>query len=380
MEPARTRSLAAPLRTVFIFSPNGMIMDDWTPSSEGRFASKLPHLLEPLDGVKDQLLVLSGLALDGGRAHGDGPGDHARAAASFLTAAHPVKTQGADLAAGVSIDQVIGPYLGKGAAFQSLELGMEQGRFSGSCDSGYSCAYSNTISWRSPNLPNPKETHPKALFERLFGPLGGDPYADEKRARRRSLLDLVLTDTKDLMTKLGSEDKARLGSYLDSVRSLEEQLIALEGDQKSTKPPADFLERDRGDYGQRLDLMYEMIRLALLTEKTRVITFMLGNAGSNRSYRSIGVPEGHHDLSHHGKKEHNLGQIRKINRFQMEAFGRFATSLKNSEVENGNLLNTCVIQLGSGIGDGNRHNHEDLPLLLLGTGGGRIKSGRPSRS
>jgi hypothetical protein len=256
---------------------------------------------------------------------------------------------------------------------------MEEGRFSGSCDSGYSCAYSNTISWRSPNLPNPKDTRPKALFERLFGPLGGDPNADANRTRRKSLLDLVLTDTKDLMGKLGSEDKVRLGSYLDSVRSLEQQLAALDGEQDGTKPPADFLARDRGDYGARLDLMYEMIRLALLTEKTRVITFMLGNAGSNRSYRSIGVPEGHHDLSHHGKKEHNISQIRKINRFQMEAFGRFAASLKSTAVPGGNLLNSCIVQLGSGLADGDRHSHDDLPIILLGTGGGRIRSGRHLR-
>ncbi|HMS15338.1 MAG TPA: DUF1552 domain-containing protein [Planctomycetota bacterium] len=379
MEPALARGgRREPMSAVFIFSPNGMKMDDWTPPEEGALKS-LPYLLQPLEKVKQHMQVLSGFALDGGRAHGDGPGDHARAAASFLTACHPVKTQGADIRAGISVDQELAKLRPAGLPFASLELGLEEGRFSGSCDSGYSCAYSNTISWRSPTTPNPKETRPKALFERLFGPLTGDPMAAEKKRRRRSILDTVAKDSKALLSRLGGEDRNRLSSYMEAVRSVEERLVALEADQGQTEPPQDLASRDRGDYGTRLDLMYEMVRLVLMTNQTQVITLMLGNAGSNRSYRSIGVPEGHHDLSHHGKKDHNLGQIRKINRFQMEAFGRFAESLASSPGPEGGLLQNTVVLLGSGLADGDRHNHEDLPILLLGNTNDRLRGGRHVR-
>lgn len=374
MSPALSRQPSRrPMRVLFIFSPNGMKMDEWTPERPGEVAS-LPYLLEPLEPLRKHLLVLSGLALDGGRAHGDGPGDHARAAASFLTGAHPRKTGGADILAGVSIDQMLAPLLSRGLPFPSVEAGMEEGRFSGSCDSGYSCAYSNAVSWRAPSAPNPKEVRPAALFERLFGPAGGDPHASGRNARRRSILDLLAEDAARLRAEVGASDRERLDGYLESVRSVERRLQ----EESEGAPPAlpeSWEPGRRGDYPDRLALQYDILRLALQTDRTRVATFMLGNAGSNRSYRWLGVPEGHHDLSHHGRKERNLQQIRKINRFQVEAFARFGESLARTPAETGTLLDECAVLFGSGIADGDRHNHEDLPILLLGGAGGRLAPG-----
>ena len=352
-------------RYVFIFAPNGMKMDDWTPEQEGTLKS-LPFLLEPLDALKNRTLVLSGLTLDGGRAHGDGPGDHARAAASYLTCAHPVKTEGSGIRAGRSIDQELADLLKAPTPFSSLELGMEGGKLSGRCDSGYSCAYTHSISWRTAVDPNPKESDPIAFFERLFGPLGGDPDQVSRRRTRASILDLVQQDARRLQKSLGDTDRQKLDAYLESVRSIEKRLQAEEKAGPAVDPPSGLRERRRGAYKDRLALSYELIELALRTDRTRVLTFMLGNAGSNRSYRWVGVPEGHHDLSHHKGKAHNLKQIRKINRFHLESFAAFLDRLALPDAEGKSLLDNTTVMFGSGLGDGNRHQHHNLPILLAG--------------
>jgi hypothetical protein len=369
---------------VFVFAPNGMNMDAWRMRDDGRKARFGPTL-EPLEPYADRTTVWTGLAIDGGRAHGDGPGDHARAAASFLTCAHPRKTGGADLQAGVSIDQVIAAGLaapnggasnGVGTPFPSLELGMDRGAAAGVCDSGYSCAYSNNISWRAPDAPVVKEADPRAVFTRLFG----DPLAaadrDARRAQQqldRSILDAVLADAKALRASLGGADRQKLEQYFDSVRALEQRLAREPDAADAVKPPAALLE-DPADYPSRLSLMYELIVLALSTGKTRVVTFMLGNGGSNRSYRFLGVPEGHHDLSHHGKQEEKLQSIAKINRFHAEQFATFVGRLQAARTQAGDLLEQSFVVFASGLGDGNRHNHDDLPVLLAGGGAGAVKA------
>jgi len=362
-------------RCVFVFSPNGMNMAEWRPDGAGRTA-KFGATLAPLAQVRDRVTVFSGLAIDAGFAHGDGPGDHARAAASFLTCAHPFKTGGADIRVGVSIDQVIAARAGGDMPFPSLELGMERGMRAGVCDSGYSCAYGNNIAWRTPETPVAKETDPKAVFARLFG----DPQkaidaatAKQRREVDRSVLDSVLAEAKSLGARLSPTDRQKLEQYLQAVRELEQRLERLDDGAKERAPvPAGLATSGKG-YRDRLEVMYELIAMALATEQTRVVTLMLGNAGSNRSYDFLGVPDGHHDVSHHGKKPEKLAALAKINRFQVEQLAAFAARLEATKTPNGDLLSQTLVMFGSGIGDGDRHNHDDLPVLLIGEGGGAAK-------
>ena len=376
MQRAVATQPAAPVRrALFVFAPNGKKMDDWKPAQDGRdFA--LPFLLEPLAPLRERVTVWSGLAIDGGRAHGDGPGDHARAAASFLTCAHPKKTGGADIQVGVSIDQTIASHLGNATTFPSLELGMEKGNQAGVCDSGYACAYSNNVSWRSPSTPVVKEHDPRAVFARLFG----DPAQavdaaarDRERAAGKSVLDAVQADTRSLQNRLGAADRRKLDEYLTAVRELEQRLQRSAPDDDAVAAPAHVLAART--FPDKLAAMYELLALAFATDRTRVATFMLGNAGSNRSYEFLGVPEGHHDSSHHGKKPGKLAAIRAINRFHVEQFAAFLQKLAAQRDADGDLLAQCLVLYGCGIGDGDHHNHHDLPILLCGEGGGAHRAG-----
>lgn len=364
-------------RALFLFSPNGKSMQDWKPKDTGRDYA-LPFLLEPLKQHRQRMLVLTGLDLDNGWPHGDGPGDHARAAASFLTTAHPFKTGGANIKNGISIDQRIAQEVGDATRFLSLELGTQRGKRSGACDSGYACAYSHNISWSSPTTPVAKEVNPREVFRRLFGDAADKARAAREAARRRSVLDSVHTDAKALSRRLGRADRARIAEYLDSVRTLERRLDRSDQDQQQVEPPA-TLEEASG-YAGRLELMYELIVLALETDTTRVVSFMLGNAGSNVSYRFLDIPEGHHSLSHHRNDKAKVDKVRKINRWHMERFAAFVDRLAGIEDGDGDLLDASMVLYGSGLADGNAHGHNDLPIILLGRGGGSIDSGRHIRS
>lgn len=390
MAPARAASFlragggGPPIRVAFVFTPNGQHMPDWKPSSDGT-GFELPFILEPLAPVRDRVTVLTGLALDGGRPHGDGPGDHARAAASFLTCAHPRKTGGADIQAGVSVDQVIAAAAGGATRFPSLELGCEGGRASGICDSGYSCAYSNHISWKTPSLPLAKEHRPRAVFRRLFG-RGSDGDEDvveagRRRKERASILDAVLEDARSLDRKLGPGDRRKLAEYLDAVREIETRIARSDAGEEVPAVARDF-QAPAGipeDYGEHLRLMYDLMALAFRTDLTRVATFMTGNAGSNRSYRFLDCPDGHHDTSHHGNATRKQTALRTINRWHVGHFARFLEGLAKIEDGDAPLLDRCLVVYGSGIGDGDRHNHDDLPVLLAGRGGGTVKGGRHLR-
>lgn len=381
MVPALRSPAPAPIRTLFVFAPNGVHVANWKPTAgTGDFLST--PTLEPLAPLRRSVTLLTGFELDGGWAHGDGTGDHARAAGSFLTCAHPVKTGGADIRAGVSIDQVIAAAQGAATAFPSLELGMERGASAGICDSGYSCAYSSNVSWRTPQTPVAKETDPRAVFARLFGdPAERLSQEEEERRRRRqrSVLDAALAEVKRLRRDLSPADRAKLEQYTDAVRAIETRLASLEGeeDELRAEVPPDLVERRlAAGSGARSALMYELIALAFETDRTRVATFMLGNAGSNRSHAFLGVPEGHHDLSHHGRDPHKMGQIAKIDRFRIEQLAAFLTRLEETDVGGRSLLDASMVLYGSGISDGNRHNHDDLPILLAGRGGGELRTGR----
>jgi hypothetical protein len=384
MRPAFARSphvIGAPRRMLFVYVPNGVNMRAWTPAAEGA-AFALPPTLEPLAPHKPDLLVLSGLTQDKARANGDGPGDHARACAAFLTASQPFKTNGAEIHAGVSVDQVAARAIGNRTRFRSLEVGCEPSAQSGQCDSGYSCAYVSNVSWSTPHTPMPKETNPRLVFDRLF--LGDD--ADEtavNRARRakgrKSILDFVRDDAARLAGELGATDRRKLDEYTTSIREIERQIdLALEGGGpacegavRPTDSPASFAEHVR--------LMSDLVVLAFRCDVTRIATFMLGNEASNRSFAFIDVPESHHEISHHGNDEAKLAKVARIDRFHVEALAHLLQQMKESREESETLLDRSMIVYGSGISDGNRHNHDDLPILVAGRGGGTIATGRHVR-
>lgn len=368
-----------PNRMAFYYVPNGVNMEDWTPARPGTLGT-LPPLMEPLAPFKQNLLVLTGLMQDKARANGDGAGDHARAMAAFLTGRQPRKTSGADIRAGISVDQVAAQRLGKFTRFGSLELGVEQGAQAGSCDSGYSCAYSSNLSWRGESTPNAKEVNPRLVFDRLFG--NGDPKATaeslSKRERyRKSILDFALADAKQLRGKLGGADVRKLDEYLSSIRELEQQFAQVEVlDKPEFRPDYTRPAGVPKDYGQHLRMMADMMVLAFQADLTRVATFAFANEGSNRSYSFMGVPEGHHDLSHHEHKPEKREKIAKINRFHMDQFAYLLGKLRSIKEGSGTLLDHCMLLYGSGIADGNAHAHHDLPILMAGRGCGTLKTGR----
>lgn len=371
---AKGDDAAAVSRFVVVYAPNGKHMPDWTPAAEGD-AFRMPYLLEPLEPLRKDVAVLSGLTADGARPHGDGPGDHARAAGAFLTGAHPRKTGGADLRAGVSVDQVAARKLGEGADLRSLELGLEGGRPSGECDSGYSCAYSNNLAWATDTAPLAKETDPRQVFDRLFGD-GAQSDADRARraAERRSVLDFALEDATKLRARLGAADRRKVDEYLTAVRELEQRIDrAAAGPADRANLPVGGLARPAGppgDFREHARLMYRLIVLALRTDRTRVVTLMLGNEGSNRSYAFLGVPEGHHDVSHHGGDAAKQAKIRAINRFHVEEFAAFLTALRDAKEDASSVLDRSLVVYGSAISDGNAHDHGDLPILVAGHAGG----------
>lgn len=378
MTPTQTwaATTTAPNRMLFVFFPNGAIMSDWTPKSEGAdFA--LPPTMEPLAKVKSKLCVLSGLAQENADAKGDGGGDHARSASAFLTGAHPVKTGGADIRVGQSVDQVAAEKIGKQTRLPSLEIGTEGGRNAGECDSGYSCAYSNNISWRTASTPMSKEINPRLVFRRLFG---DSENLEERRRReraRRSVLDLVAEDATRLQKKLGQTDRRKLDEYFSSVRELEQRI---ERSQAETAriPKPDYPEPTGvpQDVDEHVKQMFDLLVLALQTDSTRIATYMLANEGSNRSYPMVGVNDGHHHLSHHQNKQDWIAQLKKIDLYFMTRFAGFLEKLDSIREGEGTLLDHSMIVYGSAIADGNAHSHRDLPIILAGGGNGSITGNR----
>ncbi len=365
-----------PTRLGFVFIPNGVIKPAWDPQDVGP-DYQLSETLQPLAAHKKDFLVLSGLAQDNARAKGDGPGDHARCAATYLTGVHPVKTSGADIRAGISVDQIAAEQRGGLTRLPSLELGTSAGRNAGQCDSGYSCAYSSNVSWKSPTTPMAKEIHPKLVFDRLFGEGGRDEQERKRRELyRKSVLDLVSRDAEQLRKRLGKTDQQKVDEYFTSVRELE---VRIERSQELRKPAAKpaFKVPDQipSDFREPVRLMYDLLVLAFQTDTTRVSTFMLANAGDNRSYKMVDVAEGHHQLSHHRDDEDKIAKLKRIDKFLIEQFAYFLDKLKSVREGEGTLLDHCLITYGSAIGDGNRHHHHDLPILLAGRGGG-VETGR----
>lgn len=377
---------APPSRMAFIYAANGIIMEEWTPPTTGAEAPlprELPAILQPLEPFRQHLMVMSGLASDPARAHGDGPGDHARSAAAYLTAAHPKKTFGADLEAGISIDQLVAQKIGGGTKFASLELGCEQGLLAGNCDNAYSCAYTNTISWRAPSSPLPPEVNPRAAFERLFG--SGDIEQDPvRRARQRkydqSILDFVLEDASRLKGTLGATDRRKLDEYLFSVRDIEKRIAGVERD--SDAAPPDMAKPGRSipqDFTMHSRLMLDLLAVAFQTDSTRVSTLMFGLEQSNRNFNEINIPESHHGLSHHRGDQEKIARLARINRYQMEQFAYFLEKMSSIQDGGGTLLDHSMVIYGASLADANRHQHDNLPTILAGGAAGLRPAGRHVR-
>jgi len=367
---------AAPNRMAFLYVPNGINMADWKPTAEGDLPAELPSILQPLAPHRADLSVLTGLTADKARANGDGGGDHARALSAFLTGTQPRKTDGTDIRAGISVDQVAAARLADRTRLPSLEIGTEAGSMAGNCDSGYSCVYSSTMSWRSATQPLPKEVNPKLVFERLFGS-GSREERQRRDARRKSILDLVKEDFTDLDGRLGTGDRRKMDEYFSAVRDLERRIeqAALLPDPtvpEGVSQPAGI----PGSYEEHIRLMADLMVLAFQTDSTRVCTFVLANEGSGKPYPFIGVSEGHHDLSHHGNNAEKKEKIARINRFHTTQLAYLLERMKSVKEGDGTLLDHCMLAYGSGNSDGNAHNHDDLPILLAGRGCGTLHPGR----
>src|SRR6266542_431532 len=366
-----------PKRMAFIYVPNGANMEDWTPKAVGA-DYELPMILEPLKAHQREILVLSGLAHDQGRPHGDGAGDHARASATFLTGCKARKTPGADIKVGISVDQMAAQKIGEQTRLPSLELGTDRARLADNCDSGYSCAYSFNISWKTESTPMPPEVDPRQVFDRLFSS-GMEGETEENRAKRdlynKSILDFVTEDARRLKSRLGYTDRHKLDEYLSAVSELEQRIQQAE---KFAASQPDFA-RPTGvpkQYEQHLRLMYDLMALAFQSDTTRIATFITAHDGDDRPYPFIGVSDGHHTLSHHQNDQEKKEKIAKINHFHTEQFANFLNQLKSVKEGDGTLLDNCMIVYGGAIGDGNRHNHDNLPILMAGRGGGTLTPGR----
>ena len=366
------------IRLGYVYHATGMIMDRWTPAADGT-AFEFTPTMKPLEPFRDRIVVMSGLAQVNGRALGDGPGDHARGGATFLTGVHPKKTEGAGILCGISADQIAAQQLGKYTQLASLEIGLESPNLAGGCDSGYSCAYTNTLSWKSPTTPLPLEINPRRLFERLFGEGDStDPAVRMKRLEeQRSILDYVAGSIDRLETKIGSQDRNKLTEYLEAIRDIERRIQKAEQQNASQKLPV--MERPGGvpeTFEEHSKLMVDLQVLAWQTDMTRVITYVPAREGSNRAYREIGISDGHHSITHHQNDPEKIDNVAKIDNFLVKNFAYFLDKLRATPDGDANLLDHSIIVYGSGTGDGNRHTHHDLPVLVAGGGAGKIKGGR----
>jgi Protein of unknown function (DUF1552) len=376
MTPAFAGSRSQPVcRMLVNYVPNGIVMKEWLPASPGPdFVS--PRILQPMEPYRSRIVVIEGLAQQFGWPNGDGRGDHARAASTYLTGVHIRKTGGSDVAAGISMDQVAARQLGSRTRIPSLELTCEDGRMIGVCDTGYSCVYSNNISWRSASTPASPEVDPRSVFETLFGSEVPDPAVRAATRRRdSSILDWALGETQSLETQLGPADRSKLDDYLTSVREIEMRIQS--AGQRSD--PVPLIEKPAAIPVQlvgHLRLMYDLLRLSFQTDSTRIATLMVGREGSLRSYDEIGVPESHHPITHHQGRADLIEKVVRINCHHMRLFSEFVASLARTEDGDGSLLDHTLILYGGGLADGNSHQHDHLPTMLVGGACGSIRSGR----
>ena len=380
MVPAFAKSAfagEAPVRLAWFYLPNGIDMRGWTPPVEGPLGT-LPAVLAPFEPLKNDVLVLSNLTTNWGRPLQDGPGDHGRAMASYMTGVQVYKTAGADLRVGISADQIAAKAVGHLTKLPSLEIGLEESRQAGNCDSGYSCAYVYNVSWKTETQPLPAISDPRNLFERLFGAAGAEPPAARARrlAMRQSILDDVLGNTQKLQSTLGGADRRKLDEYLTSVREIEQQVERAAKDGTMLDPGMDKPFGVPTEFPDYFRLMTDMMIVAFKADVTRLSTFMVGREGSVRAYPEVGVTDAHHPLTHHQGNMDMLAKVREINILHAKLFAEFLQKLKNTPEGDSNLLDQSLIVYGSGLSDGNQHTHDLLPTLLAGRGGGFVNPGR----
>jgi uncharacterized protein DUF1552 len=369
-------------RFAVAYVPNGIQMERWTPAATGAGFDLTPTL-EPLAPFRDRLMVVSGLANKPAFPEtGEGTGDHVRAAATFLTGVHPRKTEGPDIRAGVSMDQLAAETLGQETQLTSLELCLDSNELIGACEAGYSCAYANTLSWRNPTTPLPMENQPRAVFERLFG--DSDNTTRAARLARiqddRSILDSLLAEVSRVRKSLGPNDSSKLTQYLDAIRDVERRIKRAE-EQADVELPA--FERPTGGipatFKEHAQLMFDLQVLAFQSDLTRVITFLMSREVSPRTYTEIGISDPHHGLSHHQNNPASMEKLAKINRFHIEQLAYFLHKLQATPDGDGTLLDHVALMYGCGISDSNLHTHDNLPVLVVGGAAGGVKSGRHLR-
>ena len=377
------KTAAGPVPRLFTgYVPNGVIMDAWTPAREGaRF--DLPVTLEPLAPFKEQLVVVSGLAdAPAFPLPGEGTGDHVRAAATFLTGVHPKKTEGADIRGGISMDQIAARVLGTDTVLTSLELSLDPNELIGACEAGWSCAYSNTLSWSNATTPLPMENQPRAVFERLFGDASDTtPEARQTRLREdRSILDSLVHEVADFRRSLGPTDRDKVTQYLEAIRDIERRIQLAEAQSARELPE---LARPTGGipdtFAEHARLMFDLQVIALQADMTRVITFMMSREVSPRTYPELDIPDPHHGLSHHQNRPEQMAKLARVNRHHIEQLAYFMDRLRATPDGDGTLLDQVMIQYGCGISDGNQHLHVNLPILVAGGGAGTLTGGRHLR-
>ena len=374
---ARAQAAMAPKRIIFYYVPcgiNGATRGDFWPSTTGKDYALTP-MLKPLEALKSDFTFISGL--ENPLAKPDGPGDHASGTGAFITCAHPFKSQSLIMLA-PSADQIAAAQIGKATRLPSMQIGIDGGSAAGDCDSGYSCAYARNISWSGPSTPLPKLTSAAQVFDQIFA--GFDPTSTAaqrslRQAYQKSVLDTATADAMSLQPKLGSSDKKKLDEYMTGVRELERQIEATRTSatctQPATKPAATAV-----DYPSQVKVMSDLMVLAMQCDASRIFTFMLGNAGSNRTYAHLGITRGHHDISHHSSLPDNLASLQKIGTWEMEMLAYFLGKMKAVPEGAQNMLYNSSVFLSSEISDGNRHNHDDMPVILAGHGGGAFTPGQ----
>ncbi|HUP58282.1 MAG TPA: DUF1552 domain-containing protein [Bdellovibrionota bacterium] len=387
---ARASEKRRPTRVAFCYAPNGIIMDHWMPGGRSGGLSELkagdlplpaelPRVSRMFLPFRNEILMIDSLASEGQRSRGEGPGGHARAMSSYLTATRPKRTLGKDLRAGVSVDQMLAAEAGRKTRLASLELSCEEGLQGGSCDVGFSCAYTNNLSWRTPSAPVPAEVRPRAVFERLFGER--DPENDPRlraaaREMRASILDASLSSAKELMGALGPGDRRKLDEYLTALRDIEKRIERTEKEGFAKAPFGPPAAAVPENFEEHARLMADLLVAAFQTDSTRVATWVLGVESSMRTYREIGVPEAHHGLSHHRGDPEKIEKVTRINELHARSAAYLLKRLKGTPDGDGSLLDHSMIVFGSGLSDGDKHSPERLPTILAGRGNGTLRPGR----
>lgn len=373
---AATTSAAAPkTRMGFVYVPHGAVMDKWTPATEGA-NFEFTQILKPLEPFRDRLTVVTGLANKAAESQGDGGGDHARSAPSYLSGIHPLRTEGENVRAGTTIDQIAAQKISQDTPLPSLELGIEDTGLVGVCDVGYSCAYMNSIAWRTPTQPLPMEINPRIVFERLFGDGSTSAERLARKQEDRSILDSITGEVSHLETGLGQGDRTRVSDYLDNVREIERRIQMAE---KRASLNINVPETPIGvpeSFEEHAKLMFELQVLAYQAEITRVSTFMIARDLSQRTFPQIGVPEPHHSVSHHGNNPVMIAKLAKINNYHVTLLAYFLDRLRSTPDGDGNLLDHSIILYGSSMSNPNEHNHFPLPLLVAGGGCGKVQGNR----